>query len=139
MKTPIFIDTAYILALSNRRDQYHKEASKLVSQYKGYPMVVTDAVLLEVGNTLARGHRQAAVAAIEQLLSSDDVDVVHLTPDLFQRAFTIYKTFQDKAWSLVDCISFVVMRDAGITDALTSDRHFEQAGFQVLMREDSST
>jgi uncharacterized protein len=131
----IFIDTAYILALSNRRDQYHEQASKLVSQYKGYRMVVTDAVLLEVGNTLARGHRQSAVAAIEELISSDDVEVVRLTPDLFQRAFTIYKTFQDKTWSLVDCISFVVMRDAGITDALTADRHFEQAGFQVLMRE----
>jgi predicted nucleic acid-binding protein len=139
VKNPILIDTAYILALSNRRDQYHEQASKLVSKYKNYRMVVTDAVLLEVGNTLARGHRQAAAAAIEQLISSDDVEVVHLTPDLFQRAFAMYKAFQDKTWSLVDCISFVVMRDAGIKDALTSDRHFEQAGFQVLMREDAGT
>src|SRR5437899_2464040 len=100
-------------------------------------MVVTDAVLLEVGNTLARSHKQEAVAAIEQLLTSDDVQVIHLTPDLFQRAFTMYKTFQDKAWSLVDCVSFVVMQDAGITDALTTDQHFVQAGFQALMLEDA--
>ena len=139
MTNPIFIDTAYILALSNRRDQYHEQASKLVSRYKGYLMVVTDAVLLEVGNALARSHRQEAVEVIEQLLASDDVEVVHLTPDLFQRALLMYKTFQDKTWGLVDCISFVVMQDAGITDALTFDRHFVQAGFQALMREDVSS
>jgi predicted nucleic acid-binding protein len=137
MRNPIFIDTVYIIALSNRRDQYHEQASKLVSQYKGYLMVITDAVLLEVGNALAHSHRQEAAEAIEEILTSDDVEVVHLTPDLFKRGFTMYRTFQDKAWSLVDCLSFVVMLDRGITDALTTDHHFEQAGFQALMREGS--
>ena len=101
-------------------------------------MLVTDAVLLEVGNALARSHRQEAAAAIEQLLSSADVEVVHLTPHLFEQGLALYRTHQDKTWSLVDCISFVVMRAAGVADALTTDRHFEQAGFQVLMREDVS-
>ncbi len=64
------------------------------------------------------------------------MEVVHLTPQLFRQALAMYKTYQDKAWSLVDCISFVVMREVGVTAALTFDRHFEQAGFQVLMRED---
>ena len=138
MKSKVFLDTVYILALTNRRDQYHLQASSLVSQYAGYPMLVTDAVLLEVGNALARSHRQEAVAAIEQFLSSDDVEVVRLTPGLFDQGLTLYKTHQDKTWSLVDCISFVVMREMGITSALTTDRHFEQAGFQVLMRGDVS-
>ncbi len=102
MRNPILIDTVYILALSNNRDQYHEQASKLVSKYKGYPMIVTDAVLLEVGNALARSHRQEAAEAIGQLLSSEDVEVVHLTPRLFDQAFTLYRAYQDKTWSLVD-------------------------------------
>lgn len=99
-------------------------------------MLVTDAVLLEVGNSLARSHRQEAAGGIEQLLTSNDVEVVHLTPQLFEQGLALYRTHRDKAWSLVDCISFIVIREAGVTAALTSDRHFEQTGFQALMRED---
>jgi predicted nucleic acid-binding protein len=64
---------------------------------------------------------------------------VHLTPRLFAQGFTLYKSHQDKAWGLVDCISFIVMREAGVNRALTFDQHFVQAGFQALMRETLST
>jgi predicted nucleic acid-binding protein len=134
-KNRIFLDTVYILALTNRRDQYHQLASKLVSQFVGYSMATTDAILLEVGNALARSHRQEAAKAIQQLLTSDDVEVVHLSPQLFERGLALYTTHQDKVWSLVDCISFIVMTEADIAEALTTDRHFEQAGFRALMNE----
>ena len=52
----------------------------------------------------------------------------------FQKGFDLYKTYQDKSWGLVDCISFIVMREAGIADALTTDSHYEQAGFNVLLK-----
>jgi uncharacterized protein len=138
VKNRVFLDTAYILALTNRRDQYHEQASRLVSEFASYSMVVTDAILLEVGNALARSHRQEAVAVIEQFLTSEDVEVIHLTPELLREGLAWYKSHQDKTWSLVDCISFVVMRQVGVTAALTFDRHFKQAGFQVLMREAGS-
>jgi predicted nucleic acid-binding protein len=131
----IFLDTVYILALTNRRDQYHQLATRLVSQFAGHSMATTDAILLEVGNALARSHRQEAAKAIQQLLTSDDVEVVHLSQELFERGLAPYTTHQDKAWSLVDCISFIVMTEVGIAGALTTDRHFEQAGFQALMNE----
>lgn len=131
----IFVDTVYLLALISRRDQYHEQAVRLGTQIDGYLWLVTDAVLLEVGNALARNHKREVVRAIQQLLTSDDVRVVHLTPQLFDKAFALYSSYQDKTWSLVDCVSFVVMREEGVTVALTSDRHFEQAGFQVLIRE----
>jgi hypothetical protein len=60
---------------------------------------------------------------------------VHLTPDLFAQGFGLYKSHQDKAWGLVDCISFVAMRAARVNQALTFDQHFVQAGFQALMLE----
>jgi len=60
--------------------------------------------------------------------------VVHIDPDLDAEAWALFRRYTDKQWSLVDCASFVVMRQRGITDALTTDRHFEQAGFRRLLR-----
>ena len=95
-------------------------------------MLTTDAVLLEIGNALARGYKQEAIEVIEQFRASDEVEIKRLTPYLFEQAFELYKQYRDKDWSLVDCISFVAMREAGISQALTFDRHFVQAGFEVL-------
>ena len=128
----ILVDTSFIIALVNERDQYHQPAIESADQYDGQSLVVTDGVLLEVANALARGYKVEAIQIIEDLLSAEDVEVVHITINLFNKAFELYKTHQDKTWGLVDCVSFVVMRDQGINTALTFDRHFIQAGFQVL-------
>jgi predicted nucleic acid-binding protein len=132
-----FLDSAYVIALTSVRDQDHARALALADEYDGEPLLTTDAVLLEIGNALARRNRSAATAMIQRLLAADHVSVVRLTPELFERAFSLYSTHRDKEWGLTDCISFVVMRDEGMADALTSDRHFVQAGFRALMRSDS--
>jgi predicted nucleic acid-binding protein len=131
--TPLFIDTAYLLARVNRRDQYHSRANALTRQYIGRRFIVTDGVLLETGNALARRFRPAAIRLIEQFLASPQIEVVYMTPELFAAAIALYKQMDDKQWSLVDCVSFVVMRERSIAAALTSDRHFIQAGFQALL------
>ena len=95
-------------------------------------MLTTDAVLLEIGNALARNYKQQSVQLIEQFLTADEVEIANLNQQLFYQALGVYKSFQDKEWGLVDCISFVVMWQAGINQALTFDQHFTQAGFQVL-------
>lgn len=128
----IFVDTSFIGALINERDQYHERAIELADQYDGQPLVVTDVVLLKVSNALARRYKQEAIQAIEDLLSSEDVEIVRLTAELFNKAFELYKTRQDKEWGLVDCISFVVMQNRNIRAALAFDQHFIQAGFQAL-------
>lgn len=130
----ILFDTLYIIALVNERDEYHERAVECASIYQGSSFVITDAVLLEIGNGLVRGYKAEAVEVIEDLLTAEDVEVVHLTPELFEKAFALYKNYQDKEWGMVDCISFVVMQEMGITDALTFDQHFVQAGFRALMR-----
>ena len=130
-----FIDTLFVVALLNQRDQYHECAAELAARYEGRRFLITDAVLLEIGNALARKFRQQAAEVIEHFLSSADVEVARLPPDLFAEAFALYKSHQDKEWGLVDCLSFVVMRNAGIQEALTFDQHFAQAGFLALMRE----
>jgi predicted nucleic acid-binding protein len=130
-----FVDSLFVIALVNRRDQYHRQASALAASLRGEPLLTTDAVLLEIGNGLARSYKKEAVAILEELRTAEELKIVHLTPDLFERAFHLYKTRQDKEWGLVDCVSFVVMKDEGVQSALTFDRHFQQAGFETLMRE----
>ena len=133
--TKTLVDTLFVVVLINKRDQHHNAAAELADLYDGQPLVITDAVLLEIGNALARSYKQEAVEVIDTLLNSADVEVVRLTPRSFAQAFELYRTHADKEWGLVDCLSFVVMRDAGITAALTFDKHFVQAGFQALLRD----
>jgi predicted nucleic acid-binding protein len=98
-------------------------------------LLTTDAVLLEIGNGLARSFKKEAVEILDQLMVADELKIVHLSPELFEQAFQLYKTREDKKWGLVDCLSFVVMQDEEARSALTFDSHFLQAGFEVLMRE----
>jgi predicted nucleic acid-binding protein len=129
------IDTLFVVALINQRDQYHERAAELAESYEGRQFLITDALLLEIGNALARRYRPQAIEVIEHFLASKDVEVVRLTPDLFEQAFALYEAHEDKEWGLTDCVSFVAMRAAGIQDALTFDQHFVQAGFRALMQE----
>ena len=131
----IFIDTGYILALINTADEYHERASAIASEIVSR-FVITEAVLTEIGNTLSRLRwRSASVATIEDLRSDPDIEVVSISPELFDRAVKLYSSRRDKEWGMTDCISFVVMQDRGIIDALTTDDHFRQAGFRALLIE----
>lgn len=137
MATETFIDTQFVVAFANRRDSHHEEAQEQAKDYFGRALLTTDAVLLEVGNGLARGLRQEAVTLIRGFRESEGFEVVHATPTLFDAAFDLYANRPDKDWGLVDCLSFVVMEQRGIIEALTYDNHFYQAGFRALMRTDS--
>ena len=129
----VFVDTLFVVGYTNERDQYHEKALELAALYNRQPVLTTDAVLLEIGNTLSGRFRQQAIQTIEDFLESVEAEVVRLNESLFNQAFQLYKSHADKSWGLVDCISFVVMRERGISDALTCDKHFVQAGFRALM------
>jgi predicted nucleic acid-binding protein len=134
VRIKIFVDTLFIVALINKRDQYHQIALNLAKQYENYPLITTDAIFLESGNKLSANYRNEAVELIEQFLASDEIDVIRLTPELFDESLRLYKQYQDKSWGLVDYFSFVVMKQNKVNQALTFDQHFTQAGFQALMR-----
>ncbi len=85
--TKIFVDTWFIVALINKRDQYHQKALQLAEQYKKYPLITTDAVFLEFGNALSSNYKNEAAELIEQFLASDEIDVIRLTPELFDESF----------------------------------------------------
>ena len=128
----VFLDTGLVIALINERDQYHQQALDLADIYEQYLLVIIDAVFLEIANALTRNYKQEAIQIIEELTSSENVEVVRLTPEFFERAFDLCKKCQDKSWGLVDCLLFIVMQDKNINFALSFDQHFIQAGFQLL-------
>jgi uncharacterized protein len=100
----------------------------------GRPLVTTDWVLAKTGNGLARTAARSRLAgAVQRFLGSANCHLVWVDRVLFERALDRYIAMEDKSWGLVDCASFIVMQDAGIVDALTSDRHFTQAGFRCLL------
>lgn len=133
MNEPLFLDTAYILALLNTHDEFHLQARKLSSEID-VPLITTEAVLTEAGNALAKPQwRKLAVDTLNDLREDENVNIISVNSELFSRAFELYSNRLDKDWGLTDCISFVVMKDAQIKEALTTDRHFEQAGFKALL------
>jgi predicted nucleic acid-binding protein len=130
-----FVDTGYFIAIVNRRDGLHRRASQLAAQLGG-PFVTTEAVLLEVGNAMARPPlRRLAVALLAEVRSNPSYEIVSLTSELLAQGIEFFAARSDKEWGLVDCISFVVMEDRGIREALSADQHFVQAGFRALLRE----
>ena len=137
MKNKVFLDASYAIALSNLSDQYHLQAETIAEKLeaKGAKLITTQAVILEIGNALAKlRYRKAAVELINSLENDISIEIVSLTNELYKRAFRFYKERLDKEWGLTDCISFVVMQDYNLTEALTADEHFEQAGFQVILK-----
>lgn len=132
----LFLDTVFIQALLNKRDQYHGIARAFVPRVRAAAAVwVTEAVLVEVGNALGAVNRPAAVQFIQQSYYTANLQVVMVDTPLLTRALQLYSERPDKTWGLTDCISFVVMWEQGLTDAVTADVHFVQAGFRALLRE----
>jgi predicted nucleic acid-binding protein len=136
MANKVFLDTAYAIALSSSRDVYHGRALQLAAQLRAEKtrLVTTRAILLEIGNALSKlRYRSAAIRLLIALETDPNVEIVPLTEQLYFRALQLYQEREDKEWGMTDCISFTVMGDKGMTEALTTDGHFHQAGLQALL------
>ena len=130
----VFADAFYLIALSNPNDAHHKAAVR-ASDSLTAGLLTTHWVLVEVADALCAPTFRADVAGFLRDLARDPGTQI-IGPDLvlYERGLDLYAE-PDKAWSLTDCLSFVVMADRGLTEALTGDHHFEQAGFRALLRD----
>jgi predicted nucleic acid-binding protein len=138
MANKLFLDASYAIALAAPADQYHAQALRLAERIEAedLKLITTRAVVLEIGNALSKSrHRQAAVRLLQAIESDPRIEVVPLSEQLYQSGFRLYSARDDKEWGITDCLSFVVMQDHNLTDALTTDLHFQQAGFRALLRE----
>jgi hypothetical protein len=132
--TAAFADTSFYVASLSPRDALHGRAEAVGRGFRGR-VVTTEYVLLEVATFFsAPPNRPVFLALLDALRRDPDVDVVRASADLWDRGVARFAARPDKAWSLTDCVSFIVMEDRGLADALTADHHFEQAGFVALLR-----
>jgi len=135
--TRIFADACYWIALLHRNDQLHATAVAAQKQLTNAHLITTDEVLAEVLNFFSgKGPQLRAVTAqtVENLRSDSRVSVVEQSRTSFDGGLAIYKTRPDKKYSLVDCVSFMLMTRDSISEALTDDHHFEQESFIALLR-----
>jgi uncharacterized protein len=130
----VFADSFYLLALFNGRDAAHEQAVAASKELQGR-LVTTDWVLAETADALSAPPNRALCAKfIDDLRHSAHVEVEAASRESFDAGLKLYRERLDKDWSLTDCISFVVMSRSQLTDALTGDHHFEQAGFRALLK-----
>jgi predicted nucleic acid-binding protein len=134
----VFADACFWIALYSPHDQLHEKARDAISVVSKCRLVTSEMVLTEFLNGLADkgvAIRENAVKAVRAIMGNPNVDVVPQTSQQFRSATDYYDRFRDKEWGLVDCASMQIMNEKSINEALTHDRHFQQAGFAALMRD----
>ena len=131
----VFADSFYFFALGNRHDPAHGKAGAFSKTYSGR-LLTTGFVLTEFadGCSSPASRRMALAQAMNELQGNPEVTIIPCTQPLFEDGLDLFLQRPDKEWSLTDCVSFVIMQREGITDALTGDKHFEQAGFVALLK-----
>ncbi len=135
MPNDVFLDSSYAIALAAVSDRLHTSAIEIAERMRAEQrhLVTTHAVLCEIANSLAKPrYRAAAVQLLHSIQADASIELVAISDDLLAKGFSLYSQRMDKQWGLTDCISFVVMQERGITEALTADGHFQQAGFVAL-------
>lgn len=135
-KRTVLLDTSFIIALENRSDPHHELAKALDAELmdEGADLVLHWGILFEIADGYARvGRRAKGLQILEKL--EQEHQILPITDSLFQQALALFRARPDKDWSLTDCASFVLMKQEGLSEALTADIHFRQAGFIPLLLE----
>jgi len=136
---PLFLDTSFVYALTNKRDQWHERALKWQVRLgeSNTPLLTTQFILIEIADGLASiNFRQKASQILRNFVQNPLIEVVPFSNELYNATLDFYEKRNDKSWGFTDCSSFVVMTEKGLTDALTVDDDFRQAGFRALLIDD---
>jgi len=132
----VFVDTSCWISLVNTSDSFHDSATRSYnSKYiEGCLFVTHQGIMLEVGNGLSAIRlRSSALGLKRKLEKSERVEILEIDHALYEAGWKLFAERSDKEWGIVDCISFELMKRLNIGEALTADRHFEQAGFTKLL------
>ena len=129
----VFADTYYFIGLLNPDDSAHRRVIDY-SEHNNPPLITTAWVMTELADGLAKTSNRQLFSKV--LLDTEEEPSNLILPpseELYRKGIDLYEQRRDKAWSLTDCISFIVMQEHDIIEALTADKHFEQAGFVPLL------
>jgi len=135
----LFVDTSGWASLADVSEPFYEKAKEIyaVARQNRQRLVTTNYILAELVALMTspmRFHCPRIIEFINGIKESPFFDVIYITQDLDERAWELLSNRTDKNWSLVDCSSFIVMQENNITEALTTDHHFEQAGFVRLLK-----
>jgi predicted nucleic acid-binding protein len=130
----VFADAFYFVARLNGHDQHHDRVVAFSRDFRA-SILTSDWILIEVADALAKSEcRERVREFVLHLRQAAACEIIPASRDLFDRALQLYHQHADKEWTLTDCSSVLVMRERGLTDVLTADHHFEQAGFHALLK-----
>ncbi len=130
----VFAGTFALIAWLNPRDDAHAVAAAYLDGFTGR-LTTTEWVLMEVADALSAPEARTTAVAFLQAVRADPLfEVVGYVPAVYKAGFDLFAARADKAWSLTDCISFAVMTERGLSESLTADHHFEQAGFRAVFK-----
>ena len=135
MSAAWFADTSWFLAMVAANDVHHQQATARSRQRK-LPIITTAWVIAELADRLAGPPQLRNVfnALLATVRADPTAEIIGADDALFQRGIELYQARRDKEWTLTDGISFIVLIERGMTEALTADHHFEQAGFVALLK-----
>lgn len=131
-----FLDTGFVIARFNRRDQYHDKAKELAGIISaGQELWTTDAILLEIAAAFSHPSQRPIALSLWDQFHGGSVRyrVVEAAGSRLAQAVELFRDRADQSWSLTDCLSFVVMNEQQLSDALSADHHFQQAGFRAML------
>jgi uncharacterized protein len=139
MTYKIFVDSSFFIALINTSDKDHsiaKDVYKKVIKEK-WKIFITDNVIIELGDYFSKLRwREIGRNWIISILDEKETfNVISLDKTIFIESLILFMKHKDKEWGLTDCISFVTMKKHKISEVLTFDHHFEQAGFTNLIKD----
>ncbi len=130
----MLLDTSGLMCLFDQRERHYAQA---VEYYRAARARLTHSYVLAEFVALAHARHAPRALALEfaaSLLANARVEVRWVGLSLHQAALTLLQQRPDKGWSLCDAVSIVLMQQRGFTEALTTDHHFEQAGFVRLLK-----
>ena len=136
MKRTVFVDTSWLVALIDKRDQHQQAAVALAASLaeRDTSLLSTDAVILELCNYFARSPlRTEAITWVDELRQAKGWEIAQIDRALLRRAEQLYRQHGDKHWSLTDCLGMELMRARKLQEVATTDAGFRQAGFRILL------
>lgn len=137
MAGELFVDTSGFFAMVSKDDSWHPNAERVLRKARrgNRRLITTDYVLDETATLLkARGLGHLTAEFFDRVFQSVACRVEWTDEEHFQATRAFFQNHDDQSWSFTDCASFCLMKSLRLTEALTSDRHFEQAGFVVLLK-----
>ncbi len=137
MIEPIFVDSFAWIAAINKSDNHHEISLRILEELlnKQAKLITTNYVVVETINALSKVEfRKTVIEFIDKLGKSPSVQIVKITDEIYNNAWTLYQQRMDKDWGITDCTSFEVMQMFNIRKAFTGDKHFEQAGYSLIVK-----